>query len=218
MIKLNDNVLDNLSKLFNYSALPERYRVMERTFEIQEDDIIIDGGAYQGDMAIYFSLKVPKGLVYSFEPFTINRLGILNLIAKYNLYNVRLLPYALWDKNEYIPFYLSDYNNACSPLKEFRKVNPKKKITVMSGTLDRIVSFFEIPKVNHIWLNIEGSEVKAIEGAKDTLKNNDCDIIVSTHKINEKHSTTEDVIKLLEDYGFNTRPIKSHKMWIYGWK
>jgi len=219
MAKLTNEELDNISDIFHYKVLRERYKVMEETFDIKENDIVLDCGAFTGDMSIYFSKKVPKGSVYSFEPSPNNINSILSLIAKYKLYNIRLLPFALWDKDRIIPFYLSSGGGyGSSPVRKFRKVNPRHKILVMGSKLDTIVNYYDIPRVDYIWMNIEGSEVKALMGGKETLVNNDCNIIVSTHKVNEEYSTTEDVIKLLEEYGFNTRPIKSHKMWIYGWK
>jgi len=218
MAKLSKKEVIELANFYGYQNLPERYYVMDREFDIKDDDVIIDGGSFQGDMAVYFSKRAPEGRIYCFEALPTNRDMILMTISHFDLSNVRLLPYALWNENRILKFYISDHINAGSLLKDFRKVDKDKNIDIAAATIDSIVKKYSIKKVNHIWFNIEGAEVKALKGAKKTLKNNDVDIIVSTHVVNDKYSTTEDVIKLLKSYGFKTKHIKNHEKWIYGWK
>ena len=218
MNQLSEQELENLANRFNYSNLLERYKVMEKYFDIQNGDIVIDAGAYQGDMAQYFCKKVGTlGKVYSVEPLKDNILALTSFKLRDRLDNLVVVPVALWNKNEKIPFYLSNYTNAGSLLEDFRKVG-NESINILAYTLDFIVKKYRIPKVDYIWSNIEGCEINFLKGSKQTLLNNNCRLCISTHKINEEYTDTEDVIKILNEYGYTTEQIENHEMWIYAEK
>jgi len=219
MTKLSEDELIELANRYSYSALLERYKVMEKYMDIKEGSTVIDGGAFHGDMAQYFSKKVGRdGNVYSFEPLKYNLIILNEIIYKYDLRNVNIIPKALWNKRDRIPFYLSDYQNAGSPLKEFRKVKKEKFLKIQADSLDNIVKNLNIKKVDYVWMNIEGSEINALKGMKKTLKDNKCKLCISTHKVNDDYTSTNDVIKILNEYGYKTELVNSHEKWVYAEK
>jgi FkbM family methyltransferase len=210
-MKLTDKQLDEMANLFGFKALRERYRVFEEYFDIQEGDVVVDGGSFTGDGCLYFSKKVGNnGKVYAFEPLEMNYKRLIRFLRYQMLNNVHPYKIALWNKNETIPFYLSKYPNAGSLLDKFRKVTEQYEY-VQANALDNVID-----EVSHIWLNIEGAEVKAIQGAEDLLMENDVNIMVSCHKINDEYNTKDDVIKLLNEYGYRTELVKNHLGWVYG--
>lgn len=215
MPKLSEEELITLSNNFTYRGLLGRYKVMEKYFDIKEGDTVIDGGSFHGDMAQYFSKKVGKsGIVHAFESHPINVRMLRSFVMNNNLDNVIIHKLALWDKNDTIPFYTSNYSNAGSPIKEFRKVG-NNNFMIKANTLDNIIGD---SGVDYIWTNIESSEVKALSGMKKILKDNDVRIMISTHKVNDKYSTTNDVINILNGYEYITKYVVDHKGWIYGEK
>ena len=84
--------------------------------------------------------------------------------------------------------------------------------------MDDVVKNMNIDHVDYIWTNIEGAEVKFLEGAKNTLLNNNCKICISTHLVNDDYTTTDEVVKILTDYGYKCKPVEGHTMWIYAEK
>ena len=120
----------------------------------------------------------------------------------------------LWNETSRGKFYLSEYQNAGSLLKDFRKVGEDFSYA-RTVTLDFIIDKLKIPRVDYIWLNIEGAEVKFLEGAKNTLLNNICKLCISTHTVNDNYITTDSVINILESYGYKCEKVKNHEMWIY---
>lgn len=218
MVKLNKDDLDLLISRFSYSNLAERYRVLEEYFDIEEGSVVIDGGAFHGDMMQYFSKKVGnEGRVYSFEPVPLNLEQLKKVKRNFNLNNVYILPVGLWNKTSREKFYPSSYSNAGSLLKDFRKVS-EDYAYARTAALDDIVKNLHIEHVDYIWTNIEGAEVKFLEGARNTLLNNDCKICISTHLVNDDYTTTNDVIKILTDYEYKCERVKDHEMWIYAEK
>ena len=126
--------------------------------------------------------------------------------------NVQPYKIALWNENDTIPLYLSEYSNAGSVLEEFRKVTNKyEKVTTRA--LDTIID-----EVDYIWFNIECAEVKALEGAEDLLMENDVKLCISTHKVTDDYHTKNDVIKILELYGYNCSLVDGHEYWVYAEK
>jgi len=218
MPKLSKEELDELVNKFSYSNLAERYKVMEELFDIKEGDVVIDGGAFQGDMAQYFSLKVGKtGHVYSFEPLAANLPILEQCVKSQPLRNITIVPVALWDINEKVEMFLSTYTNAGSLLKNFRKVTEVSTI-VRAATLDYIVDKYKILKVDYLWANIEGAEVNFLKGAKDTLIKNNCKLCISTHRVDDTYKTTDDCIKILESYGYKCRQALDKKGWLFAEK
>jgi len=217
-MKLTDEQLQELVNRYRYSNLMERYKVLEKYFDIQDGEVVIDGGAYMGDMAQYFSKKVgKKGKVYSFEANPNNVSKLISTIHMINLKNITVFPYGLWNEDKKLPFYDSEYDNAGSLVSDFRKVSDKYKY-IRAYKFDTLAKKYKINKVNYVWFNIEGAEVKALEGMKNTLKNNDVKLCISTHKVNDDYTTTDDVINILKSYGYISEPVVGHTMWIYSRK
>ena len=217
-MKLSEKELQEMANIFKFKALRGRYDVLEEYFDIEEGDTVFDCGSFYGDMSIYFSKKVgATGQVYSFEPLGFNLKQLMIILIKLNLTNVKPLRIALGDKKGKTKFYLSDYSNAGSILKEFRKVTDRY-VDINVDTVDNIVNKFKISKLDFLWANIEGAEVKMLKGAENTLRNNDMKLMISTHRINDEYSTTDDVIKILESYNYKCGLVKNHPYWVYGEK
>ena len=212
--------LEALASRFKYKNLLNRYKVLEEIFDIKEGDTVIDGGSYKGDMALYFSKKVgTDGRVYAFEPIFDNFKVLINFCINNNLTNVIPYQLALSDENKKVQFYMSEYTNAGSILPEFRKVNPDDFLFTRTASVDTLIKKHKMEsKIDYVWTNIEGAELKAIKGMKQMLKDNDCQLCISTHRISDTYTNTEDVEKLLQSYGYGTERIKGHEFWIYARK
>jgi hypothetical protein len=68
--------------------------------------------------------------------------------------------------------------------------------------LDNTIKIFGVKKVDFVWLNIEGAEVKALKGMKTTLRENNCKLCISTHKLKNGKVTTKKVMKILNRYSY----------------
>lgn len=214
-INITDEQYELMASLYNYRGLPNRWKILDRVFDIRLGDIILDCGAFHGDMSLYFSKKVGRnGKIYSIEAHPDNVDVLKYNIKRYRLYNVDVIDKALSDKKKKIQFYISNYINSCSILSDFRKVDKKKSIEVESITIDSL----NLDKVDYIWMNIEGAELNALKGAQTTLRDNDCKILISTHKITEDYYITDDVIKILESYEYKTETLEDKPTWVYAEK
>ncbi len=129
-----------------------------KNLDFDDNDIIIDVGANNGDFYLCFDKKIKY---YGIEPSPI---AFQNLKANVN--NGKLFNNAAWkSENNKIDFFLKEkYGD--SSLIEMR--NFTEKVQVQSITLDKIIS--EIgSKIKLLKLEAEGAEPEVLEGLKDNI-------------------------------------------------
>lgn len=131
-------------------------------------DVVIDGGGCWGDTAIYFADKTgEQGKVYSFE-FVPENLMILRENIKLNPHiaeNIEVVPNALWNETGAVIEYYGD-GPSTSLKRNGGQNKPHKAGTI---TVDDFVRQKQLSKVDYIKLDIEGAELGALQGAKETI-------------------------------------------------
>jgi len=163
-------------KIYNVNAgivfifILEQYRYNHnKIIEVQKEDIVIDAGGCWGDTALYFAFKTGNfGKVFSFE-FLDRNLKIFN-------HNLILNPYLkdiieinnnpIWkESNREIYF----YEDGVSGVVSFNNKEKKLSQELITISIDDFVKEKNLPKVDFIKMDIEGAEVAALLGAKETL-------------------------------------------------
>ena len=133
---------------------------------LKKNDIALDIGANQGIYSLAFSKSVEQnGSVISVEPFKAMIKCLENNIAINNLKNIKIYQKVISDKNGLETLYFDQGTVSASITKDFQS---KNKLDVESITIDEICS--QYPKIDFIKIDIEGAELKALKGAKVTLK------------------------------------------------
>lgn len=161
---------------------------------------LIDGGAYNGAHLFAFK-KYLKNLtkVYSFEPlYDTFKSEIFDFYFK-KFSELEFIPLGLWDKEEVLEFYNNDTG---SRIVTGRKDADLIKIKTIS--IDEYKKQNNLPKIDFIKLDIEGAELKCLQGAEETLLNDRPQLAISIY-----HSDSDMVeiplylAKLLKDYTFH---------------
>ena len=129
----------------------------------KKGDIVLDCGAYTGNTSVYFSNLVgDNGKVFSFEamPQTYNKL--INNISNYN--NIYAYNYAICEQEKKLNFTqeATPGSRVCNDC--------NNSITVQGISIDLFAKKHKLEKVDFIKMDIEGSELKALDGCIETCK------------------------------------------------
>lgn len=165
--------------------------------EIQEGDVVLDCGAYNGAFSVYACKKVgPRGMVICFEPDENNVKILRKNLELNNCKNFEIIEKGLWDKKTKLKFKSGGIGAMLSPVGD---------TVISTTTIDSELKKLKIPlsKVNFVKMDIEGAEIKALGGAKKLLsqKKKPYIAIASYHIINGE-KTYHEVEKQLKNFGY----------------
>ncbi|BFI73747.1 hypothetical protein YN1_7340 [Nanoarchaeota archaeon] len=170
--------------------------------------IVIHGGAYVGDTALYYAKK--GAIVYAFEPQpSCYKIALENLELNPELKDKIILKnYVIGDDGE-IEFPDLDCHGGASYY-----TNTYKKVKVRSVSISTILREFNIKHPNILDLDIKGNEFKVIED-KALEKFDIVRIEYSTIIDNKKIGNRDYLIEKLKEYGFNKIRIYKHNELFY---
>ena len=131
---------------------------IKNIFEVKNDAVVFDIGAFKGDTAYFFSKKCSnKARIYAFEPDENNYKILLKIKDKYKLNNVIASNILFSNSETEINFLSMDLN--------------RQAVKMKSTTIDKFVEENNIEKIDYIKMDVEGAEKNILEGAIKTIKN-----------------------------------------------
>ena len=126
-----------------------------------EGDVVIDGGAFDGDSSIQLgSLVGNRGQVYAFEPSAQNYVKLCKRCAKWH----NILPVAMGLSSKFTTMQFSDGAGGSSSISE------SGGSTVVVTSVDSFVKRARPAKIDLIKLDVEGAEIETLNGARHTLE------------------------------------------------
>jgi len=193
-----------------------------RFFRKNERLIILDIGGCEGEDSIRYSRIFPLSKIYVFEPLPYNQKLITENLSKYQVANVELIPCAVSDIEGVSQFYVSsghpenmqndehwNYGNKSSSLLSPDEKNMidwldfKEKINVETVTIKKFMEKTNTTIVDFIHMDVQGAELKVLEGAKDNLsKVKAIWLEVSDIKLYENQPLRIEVENFMKDNGF----------------
>ncbi|MDH7476208.1 MAG: FkbM family methyltransferase [Microgenomates group bacterium] len=133
----------------------------------KKNDVVLDAGGCFGDTTLYFANLVGKGKIYTFEPIS-NNLKILKFNMKLNpllAKKIKIVKKPLWSISDK-KLTLIDRGPGSKSLVKTQNSNYSK----LSISIDDFVKNNRISKVDFIKMDIEGAELPALKGGKNTIK------------------------------------------------
>ena len=160
-------------ELYSYGILVpfiiKQYEYDKRAPKIKAKagDYVIDAGGCWGDTALYFAHTVgAQGRVYTFD-FVPDNLQILHRNVSLNpqlAKRIEVVPKALWDRSgEEIAY------SANGPGTSLNN-NQQGALQVATVSIDDFVREEKLPRVDYIKMDIEGAELRALQGAEGTIR------------------------------------------------
>ena len=166
------------SCVFSRKEMAGYFQDME---SVQNSDLFIDCGAFPGDFPQIINQLYPGKKIICLEPDKDNLDYLQKVIQKIHIRNTRVLPYAIWDKNGSAKI---NMGNAGSSL--VLEQGSGQTHEVETRTLDTLLSDLNIDARETnlmIKMDIEGAELEAFHGAKETLAKGAFFAIAAYHKV-----------------------------------
>lgn len=169
-----------------------------------ENKAVIDAGAYDGDSALVFRMNYKFGDIFSFEPLKENFLYLEKNIKNLHLNAVFPMNKGLGDKN----MKCGIVNNGAGSF--ISKVNGLEKTELI--TIDEFANERKLD-VCLIKMDIEGFELKALQGAVETIKKNKPVLLISIYHSGEDFFEIKPFIEsLCSDYIFKIIKTDPHEL------
>lgn len=190
-------------------SLPKDKNVWTGTYEsdfteslasaVVSGDICYDIGSYRGFFGGVFALAGAK-LVIMFEPFPENCEHLKRLIDVNPQLPLKLKSVALSDRDGKAHFkVMSEASMGKITDSPFQKeVQGEKVINVPSRKLDSLIMNNEIPPPDVMKIDVEGAEVKVLEGAQDVLRLKKPKIFIEAHS----HELAKECTSILNRFNY----------------
>lgn len=168
----------------------------ENLISFNDHEIFVDVGVFDGQTSILFSQKCNYDKIFLFEPnkkyIDISKANL----EKNNVRDYEIIPYGLWDEETTLEFSGSGVAFKVSN-------NSNNSTTLPVTTLDACLK--DIP-VTFIKMDIEGSEYKALRGAKEIISKHKPKLAISIYHKKEDLLQIQQYIKsLVPEYRYFLR-------------
>ena len=165
-------------------------------FDPVENEIFVDAGAYDGGTTLQFAewTNHQYKKAYVMEPLRDMYESIKQRMTENHLHNVSVLAKAAWDKEEVLYFKENDSGS---------RISTDGAFAVKGADIDSIVGD---DAVTFIKMDIEGSELKALAGAKETILRNSPRLAICIyHKPEDILEIPLYLLELVPEYKFYIR-------------
>ena len=167
----------------------EKQQLVSR--EVRPSTIFYDVGAHVGFYSLLASVLVGSGKVFAFEPLPRNLDYLRRHLALNCAANVDVLPVAVSDRTSTAAFRVEQSSfMGC--------LSGEGGIVVPTATLDSLVESGRILPPNYIKIDIEGSELLALQGARETFQRYRPVLFLATHS----RQIHNECCRLLESWGY----------------
>jgi FkbM family methyltransferase len=185
--------------------LSEEKNLLKRLFQQNDEIVIFDVGANQGDFSFFLTANYPNAVIHAFEPHPITFSKLSEAIKRDNVF---LNNNACGDKIGITTLY--DFKNrestSLATLYEESLINLRNthtiKFEVELDTIDNYVIKNKIEHIDLLKIDVEGNELKVLIGAVNSLKQDKFDYILFEFNDIHVYSRTffRDFVELLTDF------------------
>jgi FkbM family methyltransferase len=144
------------------------------------------------------------GLVISIEADPENYLALVQNVERSGVTNIRTVHAAVWDSRGTLPF--QAYGIIGSSVSTSGK-NHSRLVDVPSATLMDICRDLGVERVDHVKMDIEGAEYRAIPASDDFVRKFRPDFIVEAHRDGDGPPSVDKLLRSFAAHGYSMRRV-----------
>lgn len=173
-------------------------------------DVVVDAGAFPGDFTVYASRKVgPSGRVIAFEPHPGNFEQLRRVVRNFRCNNVTVVNKGLWSHDGQLS--ISSDGGVSATI-------GSGELPIHVVSLDQEADRLGLAKVDFIKMDIEGAEIRALEGSRKILASNDVWLAIGSYHEFEGQVTYPRVERILMEMGYQVVTDYPCRLNTYGWR
>jgi len=187
-------------KIFK-SILEGQYSIPE--CHVEKCDIVLDCGAHIGSFSYIASKKA--SLIFAFEPIPSTHHVFKKNIRLWRIKNIIPIKKAVYLDRRNCSFFVDFMRTDGSTLskKRAKKLSQPKLIKVKCISIDNFVKEKRLKRVDFIKMDIEGAEIEALKGAKNTIKKFKPRMVIAAyHFQGDKIKIPKIVLSIRRDYKY----------------
>lgn len=172
---------------------------------------VMDIGGNVGAVACYLAKRIgAQGRVISFEPDPANISIFRRNLELNGVANVTLVEQGAWSEEGALEFRAGgNYTSSFVPTDHIERAPTQyRTVRVPVTTMDAVAAQIGLERLDLVKMDIEGSEVQALHGARRMLLRLRPDVIVETHVV-QGRSTEGEVRTALSEAGY--ADVRSHR-------
>jgi FkbM family methyltransferase len=176
-------------------------------YKVKTNDVVVDAGANCGHLSMLFSkLTGQNGKVFAIEPDKFNIERIQNNIGLNPDLpnNICIEDLLFWDKNELIDFYEAGTVGSSAVWIPNAQYCVKKQAV----TIDDWVKSRDLNQLDFIKMDIEGAEIEALEGCKETIEKLHPNFAIASYHIVNGESTCIKLERFFKEMQYPFKTIK----------
>lgn len=136
----------------------------EDIIAFNNNEVFVDAGFYKLETSLELRRRCPElKKVYAFEPDPENFKACEAKKAQSNFEEVQMLPFGTWSHKDTLYFANEGTSSAAI-------VNEETPLSIDVMSIDEIACYEGSPKVTFIKMDVEGSELESLKGAKNIIQ------------------------------------------------
>lgn len=172
----------NKNKILNVGITDVENQYFDELLHFSDNEVFVDAGAFDGSTSVRFSEKMKEyggvcSKIFAFEPDFQNYILMQENEGFKHLKNTKTFNLGLWNKEETL-FFTASANEGTRINNSETKGNSENLVKLKCNSLDSILGS---ERVTFIKMDVEGAELKVLEGAEKLIKRNKPKLAISIY-------------------------------------